>query len=72
MRIRVSSLALPFGLFVLICQREAEPNVADEVSPVDARRRGIAVAIAVAALLVLLPGLPGADAALGAGPGAFL
>jgi hypothetical protein len=67
-----SSLALPFGLFVLICQREAEPNVADEVSPVDARRRGIAVAIAVAALLILLPGLPDGDAVLGAGPGAFL
>lgn len=53
-----SSLALPFGLYVLICQREAEQNLQDEVSEVDGKRKGLTLALIAFAILVLLPGLP--------------
>lgn len=59
-----SSLALPFGLYVLICQREAERNLQDEVSEVSEKRQTVALALAVAAALILLPGLPDATDAI--------
>lgn len=68
-----SSLALPFGLYVLICQRESERNVQDEVTEVDDRRQALALALAAAAVLVLLPGFPDAtDAMLMGSPSNFL
>ena len=68
-----SSLALPFGLYILICQREAESNIQDEVSEVDERRKGVALALAVFAVLILLPGVPDAtDMALMGAPANFL
>lgn len=50
-----SSLALPFGLFVLICQRSSEQYVRDQVTPVDSRRQ-IATLVGLGiAILILLP-----------------
>ena len=68
-----SSLSLPFGLYVLICQREAEKNIQDDVSAVDDRRQKVAIAFAALAILILLPGLPDAtQMALLEGPSDFL
>ena len=67
-----SSLALPFGLYILICQRESERNVQDEVSEVDGTRKGLALAMVVFALLVLVPGIPDAADPSLLGPGNFL
>lgn len=53
-----SSLALPFGLYVLICQREAEKNIQDEVSDVNELRKTLALGLAALAVLILLPAFP--------------
>lgn len=53
-----SSLALPFGLYVLICQRTAEQYIQDEVSGVSERRRAIAGVLIAFAVLTLLPMAP--------------
>ena len=70
-----SALALPFGLYVLICQRDPENSPRDGVTePSQGRQLVAAVAIAVA-LLVLLPAAPDLSAggdALGGGGGMFL
>lgn len=65
-------LALPFGLYVLICQRTPERLLQDEVSGVSSSRKGLVAALTGVALLVLLPlaGDPALDS-LG-GPGNFL
>lgn len=65
-----SALALPFGLYVLICQREPEVPPRDGVTPPSAGRQ-IATAVAVGlALLILLPAAPDVADAVAAGPGA--
>ena len=64
-----SALALPFGLYVLICQRDPENSPRDGVTePSQGRQLAAAVAIGVA-LLVLLPAAPdvGGDALGGGG-----
>ena len=68
-----SSLALPFGLYVLICQRESERNIQDEVSDVDETRKKIALALVALTILVLLPAFPDATdlAMMGAPPPDF-
>ena len=68
-----SALALPFGLYVLICQRDPENAPRDGVTePSQGRQLAAAVAIGVA-LLVLLPAAPDvAGDALGGGGGTFL
>lgn len=53
-----SALALPFGLFVLICQREFEDKYCDQVTPLDQRRSSITVGLIFVALLILLPVFP--------------
>ena len=64
-----SSLSLPFGLYVLICQRTAERYVQDSVSPLgDASQRATAVAV-LAAVLVLLPMAPELADSVGVGAG---
>ena len=69
-----NSLSLPFGLYVLICQRESERNIQDEVSGVDGRRQGLALGMLLFALLVLVPGIPtgGVDGVLLDGSANFL
>ncbi|KAK9809927.1 hypothetical protein WJX72_001870 [[Myrmecia] bisecta] len=62
-----SSLALPFGLYVLICQRNAEKYVQDAVTPAGERRQGLAVAAFLLALLVLLPMAPDVADSVGVG-----
>eukprot|EP00879_Flechtneria_rotunda_P009167 GHRR01009597.1.p1 GENE.GHRR01009597.1~~GHRR01009597.1.p1 ORF type:complete len:273 (+),score=91.81 GHRR01009597.1:1379-2197(+) len=69
-----SSLSLPFGLYVLICQRSAEKYIQDNVSPV-AGTKQTATAIAVlAAVLVLLPMAPevAESVGVGANPNLFM
>jgi len=53
-----NALALPFGLYVLICQRQSERNIQDEVTEIDEGRKKLALAIATIAVLMLLPGIP--------------
>jgi len=53
-----NALALPFGLYVLICQREGERRIQNEVTEVDDVRKTIALAIAAIAVCILLPGIP--------------
>lgn len=63
-----SSLALPFGVFVLICQRNPEKNLQDTVSPPSNSRQVAAAVMISTAILILLPMLPGSET-LGAGGG---
>lgn len=67
-----SSLALPFGLYILICQRESEPNIQDEMTGIDSKRQSIAIALIVFAILILVPGLSGDDVALLGEPSNFI
>lgn len=53
-----ASLSLPFGLYVLICQRTSEKYIQDEISGVGEARRLLALAVVGVALLTLLPGAP--------------
>lgn len=48
-------LALPFGLYVLVCQRKSEGWIQDEVSGVSGARQALALGITLLALTVLLP-----------------
>ena len=65
-----SALALPFGLYVLICQREPEAPPRDGVTPPSSSRQ-VATALAVGlALLILLPSAPDVADAVASGPGA--
>ena len=67
-----SALALPFGLYVLICQREPENSPRDGVTePSQGRQLAAAVAIGVA-LLVLLPAAPDVAGDALSGGGMFL
>ncbi|CAL8466800.1 g6336 [Coccomyxa elongata] len=68
-----SSLSLPFGLFVFICQRNSEKYIQDSVTAPDKIRQRIATVAVVLSLLILLPTLP--EAAENAGsvaPGLYL
>lgn len=61
------SLALPFGLYVVICQRTAERYVQDNVTPTgDAERTATAVAV-LTAILILVPMAPEFAEQLGVG-----
>lgn len=62
-----SSLSLPFGLYVILCQRTAEKYIQDNVSPVsDAKRTATAVAV-LTAILVLVPMAPEVAQSIGVG-----
>ncbi|CAD7702382.1 unnamed protein product [Ostreobium quekettii] len=67
-----SSLALPFGLFVLICQRDPEPNVQDTLSPTTGGRKVATGVMAALALLILLPFGPAASDMASNSPGGML
>lgn len=63
-----SSLSLPFGLYVLICQRTAERYIKDTVTPVSgAKQTATAVAI-LTAILILVPMAPELAQSVGVGP----
>lgn len=67
-----SALALPFGLYVLICQRDPENSPRDGVTePSQGRQLAAAVAIGFA-LLVLLPAAPDVGGDVLSGGGVFL
>ena len=53
-----SSLSLPFGLYVLICQRTAERYIQDTVSPVSSTQRTATLVAVLAAILILVPMAP--------------
>ena len=53
-----SSLALPFGLYVIICQRTAEKYIKDSVTPVGQGREAATAVAVLAAVLILLPLAP--------------
>lgn len=57
-----SSLALPFGLYVLICQRGFEDQYRDQVTPIDDQRKNITIGAISLALLILIPIFPLSDA----------
>ncbi|KAF5828946.1 membrane associated metalloprotease [Dunaliella salina] len=63
-----SSLALPFGLYVIICQRGAEQYIKDTVSPPGESRSTITAVAVLTAVLVLLPMAPELADAFGIGP----
>ncbi|KAG2497626.1 hypothetical protein HYH03_004366 [Edaphochlamys debaryana] len=64
-----SSLSLPFGLYVIICQRTAERYIQDNVTPVsDPKRNATAVAV-LAAILILVPMAPEVAQSIGVGRG---
>ena len=56
-----STLALPFGLYVLICQRTPEQFLKDSVTRVDERRMQLGLAVILFATLTLAPMTTGSD-----------
>jgi hypothetical protein len=63
-------LALPFGLYVLVCQRDPESPPRDAVTPPSGARRAAVAAAVGLALLILLPASPDvADVVAGGGMG---
>lgn len=63
-----SSLSLPFGLYVLICQRSAEKYIKDNVTGVaGAKQTATAVAV-LTAILILVPMAPELAQSVGVGP----
>ncbi|GLC65092.1 hypothetical protein PLESTF_000245700 [Pleodorina starrii] len=62
-----SSLSLPFGLYVIICQRTAEKYIKDNVSPVSDAKRTATAAAVLAAILILVPMAPEVAQSIGVG-----
>ena len=50
-----SSLALPFGLYILICDRDPEVYIQNQVTPTERTRKWITAISIILAVLVLLP-----------------
>ncbi|EIE26496.1 hypothetical protein COCSUDRAFT_46110 [Coccomyxa subellipsoidea C-169] len=68
-----SSLSLPFGLFVLICQRNSEKYIQDSVTPPEPGRQRITWIAVLLSLLILLPMLPeAAENISSVAPGLYL
>ena len=63
-----SSLSLPFGLYVLICQRSAERYIQDSVTPVSSGKQSATAVAVLTAVLVLLPMAPEVAQSVGVGP----
>lgn len=64
-----SSLSLPFGLYVIICQRTAERYIQDNVSPTSDAKRVATAAAVLAAILILVPMAPEVADSFGVGRG---
>lgn len=67
-----SSLALPFGLYVLICQRTTEKYVQDKITPAAGGRQTALAVLIIASILILLPMLPSGTDAAAVNSGTFL
>lgn len=67
-----SSLALPFGLYVLICQRTPEKYVQDKITPAAGGRQTALAVLIIASILILLPMLPSGTDAAAVTTGTFL
>ncbi|DBA95954.1 TPA: hypothetical protein ACH3X1_001475 [Trebouxia sp. C0004] len=67
-----SSLALPFGLYVLICQRTTEKYVQDKITPAAGGRQTALAVLIIASILILLPMLPSGTDAAAVNNGTFL
>jgi hypothetical protein len=63
-----SSLALPYGLYVIVCCRTAEKYVQDNVTPAGGARASLTTAAVLLAILVLVPMAPELADAFGVGP----
>ena len=63
-----SSLALPFGLYVIICQQTAEKYIKDSVTPTGQGRETATAVAVLAAVLILLPLAPELADSFGVGP----
>ncbi|GBF95462.1 zinc metalloprotease chloroplastic-like [Raphidocelis subcapitata] len=63
-----SSLSLPFGLYVLICQRNAEKYVKDSVTGVATPKQIATAAAVLTAILILVPLAPEFAQQMGVGP----
>jgi hypothetical protein len=63
-----SSLSLPFGLYVLICQRTAERYIKDNVTGVGSGKQAATAAAVLAAILILVPMAPELAQSVGVGP----
>lgn len=63
-----SSLSLPFGLYVLICQRTAERYIKDSVTGVGSAKQAATAVAVLTAILVLLPMAPELSESMGVGP----
>ncbi|EFJ47832.1 hypothetical protein VOLCADRAFT_61017 [Volvox carteri f. nagariensis] len=62
-----SSLSLPFGLYVIICQRTAEKYIKDNVTPLGDGKRTATAAAVLAAILILVPMAPEVAQSIGVG-----
>ncbi|KAL3140257.1 hypothetical protein ABBQ38_004528 [Trebouxia sp. C0009 RCD-2024] len=67
-----SSLALPFGLYVLICQRTAEKYVQDKITPATGGRQTALAILVLTSILILLPMLPSGSEQAAVSSGTFL
>jgi hypothetical protein len=63
-----SSLSLPFGLYVLICQRNAEKYIKDSVTGVATEKQIATAAAVLTAILILVPLAPEFAQQMGVGP----
>lgn len=64
-----SSLALPYGLYVIICQRTAERYISDNVTPAGDNRAYVTAVALLVAILILVPMAPELADSFGVGPG---
>lgn len=63
-----SSLSLPFGLYVLICQRTAEKYIKDTVTGISSPKQTATAVAVLTAILILVPMAPELAQSVGVGP----
>jgi len=68
------SLALPFGLYIIILNRQPENYIQDSVTEISENKKTVAAALIITALFILLPNAPEItdDLLSGGGPDNFL
>ncbi len=63
-----SSLSLPFGIYVLICQRGAEKYIKDSVTGISGPKQTATAVAVLTAILILVPMAPELAQSVGVGP----